>query len=98
MNIVNHTILTITQVANQVRYNLEQNFSNLWNLIIVIFLIMVIVILVLAKFKPQHKENYKAWGVVMPIPTWPYWVIRIFSTRFGTLPSASEVKNLISLV
>ena len=30
MDIAGHTILTITQVASQVKYSLERNFSNLW--------------------------------------------------------------------
>ena len=30
MDIAGHTILTITQVTSQVKYSLEQNFSNLW--------------------------------------------------------------------
>ena len=30
MNIAGHSILTITQVANQVKYTLEKNYANLW--------------------------------------------------------------------
>ena len=30
MNIAGHSILTITQVANQVKYTLEKKYTNLW--------------------------------------------------------------------
>ena len=30
MNIAGHSILTITQVANQVKYTLEKKYANLW--------------------------------------------------------------------
>ena len=30
MNIADHTILTITQVANQVKYTWERDYSNIW--------------------------------------------------------------------